>query len=118
MRYVLRAFLLCNLDMPLRDYRPCKRGAEHICSLIDRIGLEGRVDIVSDKRLLEIFYIYLRSASCISLLLDGLVVLVLSYISNICDYIESLICKPLEDNRGIQTARVCKYDFIFHLFIS
>ena len=105
--------------MCLCDDRAGKGSTKHICAFINRVRLESREDVISYKRLPQILDIDLACASCISFLFNCLEILVLSDVCNICDYIETFVCEPLEDNRSIQTARICKNDFFLcHVVFS
>ena len=113
MRHVLRAFLLRDLYVALGDDGAGEAGAEHVCALVDGVGLERREYVVRHQRLLQVLDVDLAGTCGIGLLLDRLEVLVLSDVRHVCDDVEALVAQPLQDDGGVESSGVCKNDLLF-----
>ena len=119
MAEVLAVVLLGDLDLGAGDDGAGKRGAQEVPILVDGVALDGSVDDLLDKNLLQVLDHYLLGAEGQSLLLDGSKVLLLATSSQEGDDLIALVDEPFEDGRGIETCRRLELAVVLegHLFL-
>ena len=108
------ALFLGDLDELLRDDRTCERRAEQVLVLVDSTGLERRPDVFLEELFLEVLDVDLGSTGFQGLVVYGVELVTLSDIGADSDDFAAIVMllEPRDDDGGIETARVCEYDFL------
>ncbi len=107
------AGFLGDLDQPLGDQRPGNGGAEQVDAFIDGVGAEHREDEIADELLAHILDIDVLDAEHLGLLAGRLQLAALSQIGGEGDNLRAILgLQPLEDDGGIEPARIGEDDFL------
>ena len=110
----IRPFLMGDTDLLLGNQWPCKRCPQEIGALVDRIGPEGREDVVLNEFLPQIGDNDLLRTGRHSLFPDRIPILFLSDISRIGnDGAGILLGQPFQNHRGIQPAGICQHYLLY-----
>ena len=107
--------LLGNLDLLLGDERTRNRGAEQVLPLIDGIGAKHREDVIAHEFLAQILDkdIFALDAEQQGLRPRRLQLLPLAEIGGEGDHLAAISgLQPLQDDGGVQAARIGKHDFL------
>src|SRR5207248_8158496 len=115
MGYRVGTDFLGDLDLLLGNQRPRDRGAEQILALIHRIGAEHRKYIVADEFLAQILDedVFRLDAEQERLRPRRLELLALAEIgSEGYDLSAIRLLQPLQDDGGVQSARIGEHDFL------
>jgi hypothetical protein len=107
------AGFLRDLDEALGDQRPGDRGAEQILALIHRVGAEHREDEIAHELLAQILDedVLRFDAELERLGARRLQLLALAEIGGESDDFAAVgVLQPLQDHRGVQSARISQYD--------
>jgi hypothetical protein len=113
----IRADLLRDLDLALGDERPRDRGAEEVRPLIERVCPEHGEDVVAHELFAQIFDedVFRLDAEKERLLARRLELVALAEIGSEGDDLATIRgLQPLQDDRGIEPARIGEHD-LFHL---
>jgi hypothetical protein len=111
------AGLLGDVDQVLGDQWTGDRRAEQINALIDRIGPEHREDEILDELFADVLDVDFLDAHHLGLLARRLELFALAKIG--CegdDFSTELGLQPLQDDRGIEAARIGQHNFL-HVFV-
>ena len=107
-----RAFLQGDLDHALGDERARDGRPEEVLAFVDRVGAHHREDEVLGEFGLEVVDVDLARAGGQRLLLQALELLRLADVGRERDDFGPIILlEPLQNDRGVQAARICQYDF-------
>jgi hypothetical protein len=98
--------LLGDADLGAGNDGARQRGAEQVAVLVDGVALDGTVDNVLDKLLLEVENHHLLGAERERLLLNLGPVLFLANVGQEADDLVALEDEPFEDRRGVETSAV------------
>jgi hypothetical protein len=102
-----------DLDQALGDQRPGDRGAEQIDALIDRIGAEHGKDEIADELLAQVLDIDLLDAQHLGLLACRLQLAALAEIGGEGHDLGAIFgLQPLQDDGGVEAARIGEDDFL------
>ncbi|MCY1294148.1 hypothetical protein D9M70_434310 [compost metagenome] len=101
----------------LGNQRACDRGAEQVDAFIDGICAEHREDEILDEFLADVLDVDLLDAEHFGLLARRLELFALAEVSGEGDDFRAEFgLQPLQDNRGVETARIGEND-LFHVFM-
>ena len=113
MGHGIGAGLAGDLDQALGDQRPGDRGAEQVDALIDRIGAEHREDEVADELLAQVLDVDFLDAQHLGLLARRLQLAALAQVGGEGHDLGAIFgLQPLQDDRGIEAARIGEDDFL------
>lgn len=102
----------CYLDQTLCNQWSSDRGAKKIGSLIDRVRPEHRKNEVPDKLFPEILYEDLLYTHHFRFPTRRLQFFTLPQVSREGHHLAAILClKPLQNDRGIETARIGEHHF-------
>ena len=95
-----------------------KRSAEQVLLFIDRAGLNGGIDIIRDKGLLQVLDVQLGGAGLERLLLEAVQLRALTDVAGDGNDLAVVVVllEPRDNDRGIQTARI-RQDNLFNLLL-
>ena len=119
MRHGVGTDLLRNLDLLLGDQRPRDRRAEQILAFVQRIRAEHREHVVAHEFFAQILdkNIFFFDAEQQRLLPRRLELLALTEIGSKSHHLASIGgLQPLQDDRGIEPARIGEHDFLYVSF--
>ena len=113
------AFLECNLNESLCDAGTRVRRAEEVF-LIDRARLHCGDDVVVNVIVAEVEDVELRRARLESLFLESFKLVSLTDVTRDRDDLAVVVVflEPRDDDRGIETARICKGNFLYFGFVN
>ena len=109
------ADLLGDLDLLLGDQRPRDRGAEQVLALVHRVGAEHRKDVVAHEFLAQVLDedVLRLDAEQLGLGARRLELLALAEIGREGHDLAAIgRLQPLQDDRGIEPARIGEHDFL------
>jgi hypothetical protein len=107
-----RLLRLRNLHHALGDQRTRDGGAQQIAALIDRARADHGKYEVARELLAQIVHVALQRAALLRLGLETLQLLFLAHVRGEADDFRLIrLLDPLEDDRGVQTARIRQYNF-------
>ncbi len=115
MRHRIRADLLGDLDLLLGDQRARDRGAEQILAFVERVRPEHRVDVLAHEFLAQILDedVLRLDAEEQRLVARGLELLALAEVGREGDDLAAIGgLQPLENDRGVEPARIGEHDFL------
>src|SRR6266404_151920 len=109
-----RAFLVRDLDMPLRDQRPRKRCSHQIYAFVHRVGFERSKHKIADELFTQVLDIELRGACCESLFFEPAEFFGLADVRRKADHFAVVsLLQPPEDDRSIEPSRIREHDLIY-----
>ena len=104
-----------HFHLVLRDDRTRQRRAEQILVLVHRARLDRREDVVGQELLPQVFDDDFARAGLVGLLDDGLDVVALAHVGHEGDDVVVIVFfQPRNDDGGIKSSGISKYDFLTH----